>query len=64
MVRTDLIVMGLIADPEYAPQVTALKERFWKTRTFYDDTDEEVWKRGGGDRFAAEDYIRPRKPKK
>ena len=52
---------NLIANADYAKQVAELKERFWKTRTFYGDTDEEAWKRGGGNRFPADAYFKRRK---
>jgi len=52
---------NLASDPQYGPQLAAMKARFWKTRTFYDDTDESVWGRGATKRFRPEDYIRPRR---
>ncbi|MAG58319.1 MAG: sulfatase [Planctomycetes bacterium] len=50
---------NLAGDPKHAPQLAQMKARFWKTRKHYDDTDESVWKPGGGRRFRPEDYIRP-----
>ena len=52
---------NLASDPEYASMLVTLKDRFWKTRAFYDDTDEAVWGRGRTKRFRPEDYIRPRR---
>ena len=49
------------SDPHYGSMLEALKARFWKTRTFYDDTDESVWGRGRTKRFRPEDYIRQRR---
>ena len=39
-----------------------MQTRFWETRKFYDDTDEEVWARSGAKRYSPEnkDLIRPR----
>ena len=51
---------NLAKDPQYGSQLDAMKARFWKTRTFYDDTDESVW-RGRTKRFRPEDYIRQRR---
>ena len=51
---------NLASDPQYASQLAAMKTRFWKTRTFYDDTDESVWL-GKTKRFRDEDYIRQRR---
>ncbi|MCP4453291.1 MAG: sulfatase [Planctomycetes bacterium] len=51
---------NLASDPQYASKLSAMKARFWKTRTFYDDTDETVW-RGKTKRFRPEDYIRQRR---
>lgn len=52
---------NLIADPAYAKRVASMKERFWETRAKYGDTDDGVWKVGGGNRFARDAYIRKRK---
>lgn len=51
---------NLASNPEYATRLEALKERFWKTRTFYDDTDESVWSRRTK-RYRPESYIRQRR---
>ena len=47
--------------PQYQSQLAAMKDLFWKTRTFYDDTDESVWQRGATKRYRPEDYIRQRR---
>jgi len=47
--------------PQHQSQLAAMKDRFWKTRTFYDDTDESVWQRGATKRYRPEDYIRQRR---
>ena len=52
---------NLASDPHYGSMLEALKARFWKTSTFYDDTDESVWRRGRTKRFRPEDYIRQRR---
>ncbi len=52
---------NLATDPMYASQLEKLKERFWKTRTFYGDTDEDVWTPGSTKRYRREDYIRNRR---
>ncbi len=52
---------NLASDPQYGSLLKSMKSRFWKTRTFYDDTDESVWGRGRTKRFREESYIRPRK---
>ena len=52
---------NLASNPEYASMLVTLKDRFWKTRTFYADTDESVWGRGRRNRFRPEDYIRQRR---
>lgn len=52
---------NLASDPQYGSLLAGLKARFWKTRTFYDDTDESVWGRGRTKRFRPEDYIRQRR---
>jgi N-acetylglucosamine-6-sulfatase len=51
---------NLAPDPQYASQLAAMKSLFWKTRTFYDDTDESVWQ-GKTKRFREEDYIQQRR---
>ena len=55
---------NLAKDPGYASRLEEMKELFWKTRKFYDDTDESVWKRGATKRYRPEDYIRVRPRKK
>ena len=52
---------NLISHPEYASRVEALKKLFWKTRTYYDDTDESVWQNRRTKSFRPEDYIRQRR---
>ena len=52
---------NLVGDSAYAVRLEGLKKRFWKTRTFYDDTDESVWKRGRAKRYRPEDYFRRKK---
>ena len=52
---------NLAANPVYAERLVQLKASFWKTRVFYEDTDEEVWKPGNTKRYRREDYIRPRR---
>jgi len=52
---------NLAADPAQASRLAALKERFWETRKYYDDTDEDAWKRGRKKQFAPEDFIIQRK---
>jgi len=52
---------NLALEPQYGALLAELKARFWKTRTFYDDTDESVWERGRTERFRPEDYIRQRR---
>jgi len=47
--------------PQYESLLATMKARFWKTRTFYDDTDESVWGRGRTKRFREQDYIRQRR---
>jgi hypothetical protein len=52
---------NLAKDPAHASRLEALRERFWETRAFYGDTDEDAWKGGKAKRFPPEAYIRPRK---
>ncbi len=52
---------NLAENSAYASQLKALKERFQKTRVFYEDTDESVWLRGKTKRYRPEDYIRQRR---
>ena len=52
---------NLASDSQYGSILVALKARFWKTRTFYDDTDESVWGRRRTKRFRPQDYIRQRR---
>jgi N-acetylglucosamine-6-sulfatase len=57
--------MNNLADSKaHQVQLEEMKARFWKTRKFYDDTDETVWKTRGAKRFRPEDYIRARRRKK
>ena len=50
---------NLATNPAYAKRLEEMKERFWKTRKFYDDTDESLWNPRNTKRYRAEDYIRP-----
>ena len=50
---------NLAADRVHAQKLKSLKDRFASTRKFYDDTNENVWQRGPGKRYASETYIRP-----
>jgi arylsulfatase A-like enzyme len=52
---------NLVSDPAYASQLKQLKERFWKAREYYDDTDESVWDPRRTKRYRPEAYIRQRR---
>ncbi|MFT5302369.1 MAG: arylsulfatase A-like enzyme [Mariniblastus sp.] len=55
---------NLATDTAHAEKFKSMQARFQTTREFYGDTDESVWQRGAGKRYAPEAYIRPPTEKK
>lgn len=56
-------MMNLAGDATFSEKLDSMKDLFWKTREYYEDTDEEVWKKPRKHQFDAEDYIVPRRPR-
>ena len=52
---------NLAGDPEHSAKLESMKKLFRETRTYYDDTDENVWTNKRAHQFAPEDYLRPPK---
>jgi arylsulfatase A-like enzyme len=56
---------NLSLSSEHEQLLASMKERFARTRKFYGDTDESVWRAGRGKRYADDAYLRaPRKRRK
>ena len=49
---------NLAKNADYASLLSALQERFWKTREFYDDTDESIWDSPARNKYPQETQIR------
>jgi arylsulfatase A-like enzyme len=52
---------NLAADPAQSSRLASMKERFWETRKYYDDTDEEAWKGGRKKQYDPKDFRIQRK---
>jgi N-acetylglucosamine-6-sulfatase len=50
---------NLATDTAHAKKLKSMQARFRTTREFYGDTDESVWQRGAGKKYALDTYIRP-----
>lgn len=55
---------NLAGDASHASKVESMKKLFAETKKFYDDTDEETWKKPKPHQFDSEDYIIPRRKKR
>ena len=49
---------NLAGDEAYASMLTEMQQRFWRTRQFYGDTDENVWDSPARNLFPQEAQIR------